>query len=91
MEDHSFEKPHTLFLEDRKKMDITGVTDAQSFDEDNLSIETVCGKLIVKGENLQVTRLSLETGDLSVEGNILSVHYSAVPQKPAGFFGKVFG
>ncbi|MBR5410793.1 MAG: sporulation protein YabP [Clostridia bacterium] len=85
------QKPHTLFIDNRTKLDLTGVTDAASFDDENLLIETTAGRMSLKGENLQITKLSLDTGEMRVEGTVNEIRYSAPSVKTGGFFGKVFG
>ena len=90
-EKNSPQKPHTLYLDNRTGLELTGVTDAASFDDENLLIETTAGRMSVKGENLQITKLSLETGEMRVEGMVHSIQYTAASVKSGGFFGKVFG
>ena len=82
-------KAHSVLLENRGKITLTGVSDVERFSEDNLTIATDYGQIDVRGENIQVTRLSLETGDLVAEGVIDSVIYSATV-KNGGIFSKVF-
>lgn len=82
--------PHNLILEDRKKLSITGVTDVGGFDEQSVCVKTELGELTVRGEGLHITRLSLETGDLSVEGSITSLNYSELIPEKGGFFSRVF-
>lgn len=91
MEEKILAKPHTLFIDNRNKLTLTGVTDTQNFDEENLIIETTLGKISVRGENLQVTKLSLDSGEMSVEGKIISIAYSDISPRASGFFGRVFG
>lgn len=91
MEDKILAKPHTLLIDNRNTLTITGVTDTQNFDEENLIVETTLGKISVRGENLQVTKLSLDSGEMSVEGKIISVSYSDIVPRASGFFGRVFG
>ncbi len=66
---------HTLMLEKRNKLSITGVLDVISFDEDTVAANTDCGVIIVKGEDLHIDNLNLEKGDLSLEGMIYSISY----------------
>ena len=64
------EMPHTVILEGREKLSISGVVDVQSFDEDQVLLETVRGMLVVRGQGLHVERLQLEAGELIVEGEV---------------------
>ncbi|MBQ7455770.1 MAG: sporulation protein YabP [Clostridia bacterium] len=69
-------RPHTLSLNDRKTLTLTGVSEVTSFDEKQLVLHTGAGLLTVTGEGLHVSALLLEEGKLSVEGQIDAVAYS---------------
>lgn len=82
--------PQNCILEDRKKLSVSGVTEVLSFDEETVSTRTETGELTVKGSELHITELSLEMGEIKLEGKIDSLAYSdSQPDKP-GFFSKVF-
>ena len=83
-------KAHSVLLENKEKLTLTGVTDVERFDTDHLVIQTEYGQLEIRGDNLQVTQLSLETGDMRAEGFVEAFSYSNVPKDGAGFFAKVF-
>lgn len=68
-------KPHSIILEDRKKLSVSGVEDVESFDERQIILLTHQGSLILRGEELHIDRLSLETGELSVTGLITDLGY----------------
>ena len=82
--------PHNLILEDRKKLSVSGVLDVGGFDEQTVTAKTELGELSVHGEGLHITRLSLETGELSVEGKISALSYTEVLPEKSGFFARVF-
>lgn len=82
--------PHNLVLEDRKMLTVSGVADVDSFDEETVIIFTDLGELTVRGSNLHINRLSVEVGELTVEGNISALIYSQETAKSGGFFSKVF-
>ena len=88
--DPAANKPHSILIENKTKLTLTGVTDVEQFDPDHLAVQTDYGQLEIRGDNLQVTRLSLETGDMSAEGTIESVSYSAFTKGAGGLFAKVF-
>lgn len=69
------QKPHSLILEDRKKLSVTGVEEVESFDERQIILLTQQGSLILRGEELHIDRLSLDTGELGVTGLITDVGY----------------
>ena len=85
------EMPHTVILEGREKLSISGVVDVQSFDEDQVLLETVRGMLVVRGQGLHVERLQLEAGELSVEGEVGCLEYDDSVQPRGGFFSRLFG
>lgn len=82
--------PHTLILESRNKLSLSGVTEIGFFDEENLTVYTSYGEITVTGEGLQVSVLNTVTGEVSAEGRIDSVKYSDKTAKKTGFFSKVF-
>lgn len=65
-----------IVLENREKLNITGIVDVFSFDDQIIIIETELGLLTIKGENLKINKLSLDTSDFVVDGKISSLTYS---------------
>jgi len=82
--------PHNLIMEDRRSLSISGVSDVDSFDEQTVVVFTDLGELTVHGTQLHISKLSLEIGELMMEGNISSLTYSDAQPKNVGFFSKVF-
>lgn len=68
---------HKLELYNREKGTITGVLDVISFDENTIVLDTDMGLLTIKGKDLHVSRLSLEKGELDLEGHADSLVYSS--------------
>lgn len=68
-------KPHTLRLECREKIVLTGAEDVNGFNEETVSVKTSAGLLIIKGEKLHIDKLNLETGDVSIDGKINALQY----------------
>lgn len=81
--------PHNLTLEERNKLTVCGVTDIGGYDEQTIVAQTEKGELTVKGENLHIIRMSVDMGELQVEGNIISMQYSET-QPSGGFFSRLF-
>ena len=82
-----------LILENRKKLSISGVNDVLSFDDQVVMIETELGLLTVKGENIRINKLSIDTSEVIVEGEISFLSYSdkeQEKQKSGGFISKIF-
>ena len=73
-------RPHRLNMEDRKRIDFTGITDVVSFDPVKVVLESDYGH-IIKGEGLHVNRLSVEKGELDLDGRVDSVCYSEAGMK----------
>ena len=65
-----------LILENRGKLSISGVNDVLSFDDQVVIVETELGLLTVKGENIRVNKLSLDTSEVVLEGTISYLAYS---------------
>ncbi len=65
-----------LILENREKLSISGVNDVLSFDDQVVIVETELGLLTVKGENIRVNKLSLDTSEVVLEGTISYLAYS---------------
>ncbi len=83
-----------IMLENREKLNVTGVLDVFSFDDQIIIIETQLGLLTIKGENLKINKLSIDTSDFVVDGQISSLAYSnsEVPSKKGGkgLLSKIF-
>lgn len=71
-------RSHRLNMEDRKRLEMTGISDVISFDLNKILLETDYGVVTVKGDNLHVNRLSVEKGELDIDGSIQSLEYSEV-------------
>lgn len=82
-----------VILENREKLTISGVLDVLSFDDQIVILETDLGLLTVKGENLRINKLSLDTTEVIVEGTIINLSYSEknLDKKSGGsIIGKIF-
>lgn len=81
-----------LVLENRNKLSISGVQDVLSFDDQIVIVATDLGLLTVKGENLRINKLSLDTSEVIIEGEISSLTYSQKDseKKGEGILSKIF-
>ena len=81
-----------LILENRGKLSISGVLDVLSFDDQVVILETELGLLTVKGENIRINKLSIDTSEVIVEGNISSLNYSdkEMEKTKGSFMSKIF-
>lgn len=80
-----------LILENRGKLSISGVNDVLSFDDQVVMVDTELGLLTVKGENIRINKLSLDTAEVIIEGEISTLVYSQTKQEKTGsLLGKIF-
>lgn len=89
MDEKAVKKPHMLMLESRNKLSFSGVTQIGAFDEEMLTVYTDYGEITVNGENIQVSVMNTETGEVCAQGKIDSVKYSDKYSKRTSFFAKV--
>lgn len=67
--------PHKLTLNERENLTVSGVTEVIRFDEGSVILRTVLGTLIVQGSGLQLKTLSLDGGQVAVDGNVCALIY----------------
>lgn len=81
-----------IVLENRKKLSLSGVLDVLSFDDQVIIVETELGLLTIKGDNLRINKLSIDSSEVIVEGEISNLSYSdtELDKKGAGIFSKIF-
>ena len=81
-----------IVLENREKLNVSGVKDVLSFDDQMIIVQTTLGLLTIKGENLRVNKLNIDTSDFSVDGNISNLAYSNSEsfKEHTSFLGKIF-
>ena len=64
------EAAHHIILEEREQLSVSGVEEVESFDESAILLTTAQGGLEIQGEGLHIEKLSLDGGDLKVEGRV---------------------
>lgn len=82
-------RPHSLILEDRTFLTVTGVSDVDSFTDQKVIAYTDLGELSIYGSNLKINKLSVESGELTLEGNVFSMSYSENQKTGGGFFARL--
>ena len=82
---------HRLELAGREKLIVSGVEDVERFDEGGIVMSTAFGTLVVTGSGLHIGRLSLDGGELRVDGRIDAISYEDARQETGGFFSRLFG
>lgn len=80
-----------LILENRKNLSISGITDVDSFDEKAICLYTQLGELTIQGRELHIDNMSVETGDMTITGDIWAVVYGDKERKsPLSALGRLF-
>ncbi|MBQ8396533.1 MAG: sporulation protein YabP [Oscillospiraceae bacterium] len=64
---------HNVIIENRARMSLSGVTDVENFDENEISLYTSMGDMVIRGKNLHVESVSIESGEMSISGEIKSL------------------
>lgn len=82
---------HRLELVGRERLTVSGVEDVERFDETGIVMSTSAGMLVIAGEELHIGKLSLDGGELYVDGRIDSVAYEDDERGRGGFFSRLFG
>ena len=82
---------HRITLEGREKLTVGGVEDVERFDESCIIMSTCAGTLIVTGQGLHIDKLSLDGGELHVDGRIDGLEYEEETlSRSSGFFSRLF-
>lgn len=81
---------HSVIIESRKNLNISGVKDVISFDDETIQLNTAMGRITVKGEELKIIGFNTSTGELSVQGRINAVVYISDERMRDGFLSKLF-
>ena len=76
MSEINIKKPHSIILDNRKKLSITGADDVLGFNEETVSVNTSLGNLIIRGSSLHINKLNLDTGEVEIDGLINSLQYT---------------
>ena len=82
---------HRLELIGRDRLTVSGVEDVERFDETGIVMSTSAGTLVITGEDLHIGKLSLDGGELHVDGRVDSVSYEDDGSGRGGFFSRLFG
>ncbi|WP_028560715.1 sporulation protein YabP [Paenibacillus pinihumi] len=93
MNDQAKTKRQELKMLNRKLLEISGVSNVESFDNEEFLLDTDCGFLAIKGQNLHIKHLNLEQGLVAIEGLVHSLAYldgQGTTVKSKGLFGKLF-
>jgi sporulation protein YabP len=81
-----------LMLENRERLNVSGVIDVDSFNDETVVVDTELGMLVIRGEDLHISKLNLDSSELCVEGEISSCEYSDRDngRSRGGFIARLF-
>ena len=82
---------HRVELDGRERLIVSGVDDVDRFDENEIVMSTSKGTLVVTGENLHIEKLSLDGGDLQVEGTVTALIYDGERESRGGLLSRLLG
>ena len=85
------EMSHHIILEEREQLVVSGVEEVESFDENTILLTTAQGALEIQGEELHIEKLSLDGGDLKVEGRVNALLYGEENRPRGGLFARLLG
>ena len=81
---------HSLQMEGREKLTLSGVEDVSGFDESLIDLSTGPGELSIRGSALHIERIDLQSGTLEVRGHIQELSYEE-PARSGGLWSRLFG
>ena len=81
---------HNILLENREKLNLTGVNDVNNFDEKQIVAATKLGYLTIKGRSLHINKFDTDNGELSVTGKINELIYANKKISHLNFMEKLF-
>ncbi len=91
MSDKTVKQNHNIIMENRRSLNISGVTDVDSFDEKTISLYTELGELTIQGRELHIDSMSVEAGNMTITGDIWSMVYGDKDRKgPISALGRLF-
>ena len=67
---------HNIIMENREKISMSGIKKVDNFDDQTIILLTEMGELTIKGENLHISKMDVDTGDLKVTGKIYGLIYN---------------
>ena len=88
MSSDNLQLPHKLTLNERKNLTMTGVTEVISFDDTTVVLNTNLGTLEVQGQQLKLKTLSIDGGQVAVDGQISALIYEE-PRSSRSFWGRL--
>ena len=88
--EENFSAVQNVIIENRKRLNISGVKDVSSFDDETILLDTALGRMTVKGEGLHIESFNTATGDLTATGKVHAVVYMSDVKTSGGFLSRLF-
>ncbi len=82
--------PNNISVEGRERIAVSGVTEVETFNEQQVVMGTTLGRLTVHGDGLHVEKLSVDSGDVLIFGRMDSLEYEDGGKETGGFFSRLF-
>ena len=93
MDEKTGMRPHKMIFQNRQAGNLTGIRDVVSFNENQVVLDTDMGLLTIKGKELHINRLTLEKGEVDMDGTVDSLVYSSnesVRKSGESLFNRLF-
>lgn len=81
---------HNVIMESRKKLSVSGVEDVESFNESEIILHTNMGVLIVGGTGLHINKLTIDNGEVMIDGEVAELRYAGQTENSGGFLKRLF-
>ena len=82
-------RSHSIHIDDRRLMSVSGVKDVDSFNEQFVQLLTEAGELRIEGTDHHITKLNLDEGQIMLEGEITAMEYAEAEER-GSLFGRIF-
>ena len=83
-------RSHSIHIDNRQLMSVTGVKHVDSFNEFEISLITDAGDLRIEGTDLHISKLNLDEGQVVLEGEIIAMEYTDEEQPRGSLFSRMF-
>ncbi len=83
-------RAHSVHIDNRSRTNITGVSDVESFNEQEIILQTEAGGLRIEGEGLHLSKLNLDDGQVAIEGEVYAMEYEPTVPEHRGLFSRMF-
>ena len=83
-------KTHVIHIENRELMSITGIKEVISFNDVEIVLMTDLGELRIEGNDLRITKLNVDDGNVIIEGQIIALEYEETTMQKGGLCSRVF-